>query len=731
MRPWIFLMIGLAFCPFAAVAGPAIVTSGEHAGFTRVVMQFDGPVDWQVGRGLDGYTLRIKDRQVVYDLTKAFDLIGKGRLAALWSDPKTRDLHFGIACACYAIPFEFRPGIIVLDVFGGPPPKGSSFELPLGGPVVPTAAPVAAASAPPDMAVYDWTRVPGAGIERKPDLLGSFGPMSIDLNAVDAGLEPLRQSLIEEMGRGASQGIVDMAKPKKASDPALGEGDASVQIHLGETPDLVVRQKGVGQRPMTARGAECSSDDQLDLPLWGSSSPVAGQIGPERQGLTGEFDKPDPDAVARAVRFALFLGFGAEARGLIRAFPDNLPDTPIWNSMARILDDTPDPSSAFLGMEECDTTAALWATLADPNARPDSDTGKSAVLRSFSALPPHLRRLLGPRLLDRFLAARDFSTATALRDSILRAPGDAGPEVILMQAAMSLAKGQAAQAEAQLVPLASAAGPGAAEALVALVEQRVNLGQSVDFAQVQALEELLKERRGGSEASRFQHALVLARAASGDFDQAFADLANVPDAEATLWRVLARTGPDSALLDHGTLAKDETPPLSAKGDASLIAARLLDLGMADQAAQWLKLDDRAPSLLRARVDLAQGNPRAALGLLANDDSPASLTVKAKALLDLKDGKAAADIFARLGKPDDQSAALSRSEAWVALAAGEPGPWKALASMVTAPRSLDATANPPGEGPLARNKSLVAESAATRDAITALLNAVKTPAQPTQ
>lgn len=128
------------FLPFAAQAAPVQVTSGEHPGFTRLVMQYGGAVNWQLGRTLDGYALRVQEERPDYDLAKAFDLIGKGRLAAIWPDPATGDLHFGIACACYAIPFEFRPGIVVVDLYDGTPPKGSSFEQPLDLPV-PAAAP--------------------------------------------------------------------------------------------------------------------------------------------------------------------------------------------------------------------------------------------------------------------------------------------------------------------------------------------------------------------------------------------------------------------------------------------------------------------------------------------------------------------------------------------------------------------------------------------------------------
>lgn len=734
------LPFAVLLAPFAALAGPAVVTSGEHAGFTRLVVQFDGPVNWQIGRALDGYILRVQDQTPDYDITKAFDLIGKSRLAALAADPKTGELRFGVACACYAIPFEFRPGIVVVDLHDGPPPKGSAFEQPLDSPAPTDATPVLpmpvqampAAMVTPDP--YDWTKL---ALDRTYPPISAALPADPGLSVTDTSLQPLRQALIEEMSRGASEGIVDMAKPKKPvalSDAA----DPSVQIHLGETPDLIIRQKGQGTGPLTAKGATCLSDDQLDVPSWGSDRPVSDQIGPERQGLTGEFDKPDPDAVTRAIRFDLFLSFGAEAMGLARSFPGNLPDLPVWQSMAHVLDDTPDPKPAFAGMEECGGTAALWATLADPAARPTVEIAKAAVLHSFSALPAHLRRLLGPRLVDRFLAVNDISVATALRDAVLRAPGDPGPAIVLMQAAMDRALGKPGKSEAQLEPIANAAGPAAADALVDLVEQRAALGQSVDYNQVQMLQGYLKEREGSDAALRFRHALILAYAASGDFDKAFAEVDQAPDATKTLWNVLAQAGPDGALLTHATLAEGDAAPMEAKAAASLIADRMLGLGLADEAARWLKLDDHAPALLTARIALAQGDADGALSLLQRDNSDMAMAVKATALQTKGDEKGAADIFAKLGKTEAEWLAVSRSQDWNLLAEGGPDPWKALAAIVVPPKDGAASgmtsANPAAtapDGPLARNKALVQDSAATRDAITALLNAVKPPDLPTQ
>lgn len=722
----------------AAEAGPAIITSGEHPDFTRLVVQFDRPLDWQMGRTLDGYALRLKEERPAYDMTKAFDLIGKSRLAALWVDSKTGDLHLGIACSCYVVPFEFRPGIVVIDLHDGAPPKGSSFEQPIDSPVPapgPPEEPVPAAPEAMAASAYNWTDL---ALQRDGLASGDNAPSNPAKTyfqsplVVDHALEPLRQSLIEEMARGASQGIVDMEKPKKVAEEPSDPGDPSVQIHLGETPDLMIHQKGAERAPLTAKGALCITDAQLDIPAWGSSRPIAEQIGPEREGLTVEFDQPEADAVTRAIRFQLYMGFGAEARSLARAFPTALPDRPVWDSMARILDDEPDPSPVFAGMQDCDTAAALWAALGEPEALPMNDVGKAAILRNFSALPAHLRRHLGPRLINRFLATEDIPVATGLRDAILRAPGDPGPEIVLMQAAMARALGSPAEAEQHLEPLAAGPGPSSSDALVDLVEQRAKLGQSVDFEQVQALEEALKEREGSAEAPRYRSALVLARAASGDFDKAFAEAAESPDTLPTLWALLAQAGPDSSLLNHATLSPDQDPPMEARSAAATIAARMLDLGLADQASAWLRLDPQAPNLLAARIALAQGQAQEALSRLQTDTSPAALNVKAAALQAMKDEKGAADVYAQLGMPEAQWAAVGRSQAWDVLAHEGPDPWKNVAAVVAPVAEDPAAAGPTGaDGPLTRNKALVAESAATREAISALLDAVKSPAAASQ
>ncbi|MBC7736337.1 MAG: hypothetical protein H7245_03725, partial [Candidatus Saccharibacteria bacterium] len=264
-------LVILLLLPLQAHGQAAQVTSGDHVDFTRIVVQYPGAVDWTVGRTPDGYELRLPDSGTAYDLTKAFDLIKKDRLAAIWTDPSTGSLKLTIACACYAIPFEYRPGTVVIDIRNGTPPAGSAFELALEGappPQPPLAMTPTPAMDPPlgnPVPVYDWTAL------ALPPVLASVDP-AVDLPgpaAPSRDLDPLRQSLIEQLSRGASAGIVDMAKPTQASKPGADENpNASVAVRTGDQHQLILRQKGEGDQPMTAEGDACFSDEQLDIASW-------------------------------------------------------------------------------------------------------------------------------------------------------------------------------------------------------------------------------------------------------------------------------------------------------------------------------------------------------------------------------------------------------------------------------------------------------------------------------
>ena len=714
MRFWGALLVSLLWAASPLWAAPARVIAGEHAGFTRVVIQFEAPVDWQLGRDPQGYRLRIKPKAPLYDLKTVFNLISKSRLTATDTDPATGELTLSVSCACYAMPYEERPGLVVIDLRDGVAPRGSSFELPLD-----QMAPVQTKQDTPKPS-YDWTSLPlpvaPASWPTAPDLVQQRPPPYPNASA-------LRLSLIEDLGRGASHGLVDLVVPTQPGKAPDGGNFVSGQIQIGPDPNLVTDQ--TAPAPLTAEGDKCAPDEALNIAVWGGLQPVAAQMGPQRQGMMGEFDTPEADAVTRAIRFQLYLGFGAEAHSLIRAFAPTAPDAILWRSLADILDVKADPSSAFAGMEHCGASAALWATLADPKATPKSPEAKAAVLRSFSALPPHLRRLLGPKLVNKVLTAGDLTLATALYQAVQRALGDESPEIVMMQAQMDRALGKPDTATVQISAFAQGPGSGSAEALVDLIEVQAPLGQRITFAQVQALEAFLSERRGGPDAPRFERALILAKAASGDFDGAFAAQNLAPDVATTLWRLLAQSSPNSAFLTHASLGPSDPAPSAAIAFAAQIAERMLRLGLSDQAGLWVAQGAQTPPDLAAHVKLAQGDAQAALDLLQSDNSTAAAQLKAQAFEVMRQGKEAARIYGLLGQTEDHWRVTRQAGDWPSLASHGPAGWKEVATLLADP------APDPQAGPLAVDKALVAHSAATRKAILALLDQTKAPVPLTQ
>ncbi len=723
MRLWYILITVLIWAACPAFPRPAVITAGEHAGFTRVVIQFGAPIDWHLGREPQGYRLRIVPKAPTYDLKNVFNLIGKTRLTAAAVDPETGDLRLNLSCRCFAMPYEERPGVVVVDLRDGDAPAGSSFELPLDKPAV------AHISADIDSAQHYpqptfnwsiWSLPTAVSLPVAPDPNPQLPPLNPSLN-------PLRSSLIQDLSRGASQGLVDMVVPDQTAPPPTDGKALPPQIEIGVQDHLITRQKDRPGPALAAQGGACWSDDQLDIAAWAGQQPVAAQMGPQRKGLIAEFDTPDPVAVTRAVRFDLFLGFGAEARSLIRTFSPDNPDAALWSSMARIMDTAPDPTPAFVGMEDCPTAAALWATLSRPHTLPRSPLAKAAVLRGFSALPPHLRQLLGPDLVDRFLQANDMTLATALFDAILRDPSVQSPAIVIMQSKMNQALGKTDRAISKISDLAKSPGPSAAEGLATLIEEEAPLGHPITFAQVQALEAYLLERRGGPDAPRFQRALILARAASGDFDSAFKNLDSAPDIGAKVWQLLTRTGSNTAFLSHASLLGSDPIPQAAKALAIQIADRMLGLGLPDQAALWIAQATQTPSQLVARVKLAQGDSQGALNQLQSDTSDSASQLRAQAYQALGNPRQAADLYAKLGRPQDHWQALRQAGDWVGLAKHGPAPWKVVAELaINSAPLLDATS-----GPLAHDTSLLARSVATRDAILDLLEQTKIPVSASQ
>ena len=741
MTRWL-CMLAFACLPMIALSAPVAVTSGEHAGFTRIVLDFGKPVDWKLGRTSSGYELRLEQESIGYDLSAVFDLIRKDRLAAIWADPETGALQIGVACACHAIPFEFRPGIVVIDLKDGAPPAGSSFEQTLLG----TQTSVLAARATPRprsrpnseaVPAYDWTAAAlltyrKSGTVQSPVSNRSDIPEGAVIDRLDPDTQVLRDTLLRQLSRGAAQGVVDLVMPQKETTPSNGKTFPGAQVRIGELTGLTEETGPPEHGDLAADGRACIGAELLDLAAWGTDLPVSAQMADAMTGLVGEFDRPDSDILKRAVQFNLYLGFGAEARQLLRAFPSELPETAIWRSLAYLLDDEPDPAPVFEGLGACDTPSALWAVLTDPAPTNGAPLNTAATLRAFSALPVHLRRHLGLRLADRFLALDDTETARAIRDAILRAPGASGSEVALLQVSMDLKSGDPLAAEAKLREILADPAQNAGEALIALVEARTAPLLPVDADLVGALEAMISEQSGQSAEPRYRRALALAQAASGNFDAAFASLDRSDETVPDIWRLLGAIGQDDVLLTHAILPEETSVPATDEGTAIQLANRLLNLGFPDQALRWVSPGVSVDPVLLAQAALQRQDPAAALGALQDREDVDALVLRAQAYRMLGDESSAAKAYSQAGDPEAMWQSVSRAGDWRKLSQDGPDLWQAAAEKV--PVTLIGDVKPPesglgsaipviADGPISRGYALAENSAQTREAVALLLASI--------
>jgi len=737
LRFLLALLLALLAGPITARARAIVVQAGEHPGFSRLVLELGQPVPWALGRTADGYELKLDGADARFDLSQVYRLIPHDRLAAIWVDPASGNLRLGVGCACHAIPFEFRPDVLVVDLKDGPPPRDSSFENALGGAGM---ARLAARAVPRPRgrpggqpASYDWR---AAALAAAPAAARSAPARPLSLPALKVDLAPLRDTLLQQLSEGAAQGVVEMSLPQpQDGNPPTAARPASglvAPVRVGEDLGFVAAPVPQASGQLTADGRGCLVDDRLAIATWGQDLPVAEQMAPTLTGLLGEFDRPDPEAVSRAVRYYLYLGFGVEARQLLREMGFAADDQAIWRAIAIILDDDQPSENPFQGMLVCDGAAALWAVLARPHLALGDAPNTRAILRSFSALPLHLRRHLGPPLAARFLERNDTGTARALRDAVLRAPGDPGPQVRLMGAEIDRAMGDPAAADQTLQQLASEGGPVAARALIAKVEAQIERGELVDLPTVTALAALAFEYRGSEMEPALQRAHLLALAAAGDFASAFGQSALAPDAVPDLWRILAEHGPDSAVLEHAVLEPEAALPTLPLATRRLLVERLLTLGFPDPALHWLP-EVLAPGpaatdqdrLLAAKAQMQRHDGREALRLVAGLTGPEVDHLRAEAQARLGDPVTAASLLAALGDQPGEQRAARQARGWALIADHGPDSWQAAARLVLPPAPADSAAGlsvaaEPIPGPLARGRQTVAESAAARATLAALL-----------
>lgn len=737
------------------------VRSGEHPGFTRIVLERSAQAGWSVSRGRDGYVFRAADGTTTFDLSGAFDLIPRKRLEGLFA----RDggvLDLAVRCDCHVAAFTTPGGAVVIDVKEGSPPAGSLFETPEAASPQ-TASPALSRWQPvsitppetdPHLPVY-WQK----GAETPPDP-GDQQPENLPLPAAaefvpaDPRADEIRKALAEQLGRAAAQGLITFdARPASDTAPdattasapenrarpvAAPPDDPGLPLHVETSVD---RDSSIAEvaRALSAEGRSCPEDAAFAPADWGDGTPAPYQIATLRQGLVGEFDKPDHDRVATLARLYIHLGFGAEARATLDAFGIGEAEAPWLRTLAAIVDGEERAPAAFKGFTTCDGAVALWALLETREPRAQSDINSAAILGAFSALPAHLRRLLGPALMERLIAAGDAESAHAVRAAILRAGLAAEPELEIASADLAKAGGDAASAEESLDAIAKGGSPAAPDALARAIRLRLDRGDAVPPALAESAAALAYEFRHERKGPELAGLQILSLASTGDFASAFSEEARWREAFpeplaqevlVSLFAMLARKGDDWTLLNH--YYRERNRVLRLDPDVLLrldLSERLASAGLGAEAKTLLKGEASATGrgrLILAQSALDDGDAAAALDILAGAEGPEAAARRAEAYLKQSEPQKAEAELSGAGDTEGAARAGWLGGDWQSGAAAAPDRVAEALKALT-PVSPPAVASQGEVGELEAGRSLVAETGQARGALASLLRFAAEPA----
>lgn len=744
MRHFLFIVLLLLWLPLAAQAQQAMVRSGEHEGYSRLVAPLPGSLDWKVMHAGQDVTFTVSGYDKGYDVSTVYNFISRGRVQDITPLPNGFVIRLG--CDCRVASFIDKKQYVVLDITS-PGVKRSVAFIPMNTVIdqtretADTADPQAMDVALPLAPVKPQSRIKPVDL---PTL--ARAPLS---ETEQESLAEVQRRLTRELSTATTRGLLTPApgpplplgRRAQVDLSAITLPDAPPPIPKPVPPDDVVNNMrvtssmdvpGIALKADDAQslsGLTCPANTSLDIVNWADNRPFHQQTGDLRRELYQEFDHLNREAALKLAKLYIHYGFGAEARQIL------LLDDELRHSHKMLLDiasifetGIAPPDSMLHALMDCETDVALWAMLARQDLGVEHTVDPRPALLSLNKLPIHLRNFLAPALSRRLLAHGDAdAAATALR-SLERLPATLPSSAKLAQAEIALDEGHVEKATDGLADVADDNAEHSPEALVALVDTRIAARQPISPETANLVEAYAKELSQTELGPELRRAHVLALARSGQFDNAFTgskklDVEDATKLQMRLFEELTASAEDVVFLEYVLERSPQDFTKLPKLQKVALAARLFDLGFAEQAQTILSdIADQPRSdtrqLLAARIALDLSQPMRAQAELIEIAGEEADLLRAKAKQMAGAHAEAHDLY-RLAN-NDEAAVLA---AWLAddserFALSDNtifGPVLALSdAAVAVPPEVD--------GMLARGEAALTESSAARQTLLDLLQA---------
>ncbi len=777
MKPFcIIVLVFLAsIAPGKSRSETISVRSGEHDGFTRIVLDLTQPRGWTLEQDKSSARLVLRGPNASFDLSDAFRKINTGRVRDLHAAKEANTLSIGLNCDCSLEAFRLGSRMLVIDIKGEAADITSITKTPVS---VPSTEISAAATSVTSQRTLDHIFPFDTTSPNRRTLLG-FGTLSsteaepvppvfatsspapkledVPENSAqnledETRVSAAEQQLAEQLSRAVSQGLVTpraarlpIQKETRPTKPDLTQktGLRTEPEEEPNTPTLNMRVETSADRdfldslsepPLTKRGETCLSAAQLDIAAWAGAGSFGQQLGAYRGAWMGEFDRPSSDVTRKLAKLYIHYGFGAEALHVLATAQEDDRDHALLQIMGEIMEyghaRTP---GVFANQFDCDTPAALWAILANETLPVTVEINDKALLRAVNGLPPHLRSLLGPMVSDRLrLVQRDHLAGQVLR---LVARGTQMPDAHfeLAKADLQLSQGDVTSASELLSNVIDSNTNLSPIALIKLIESRLDADLPLENETAELAGAYAQEYRKQPTGDELKRVHILALAATGAYDEAFSELTLFSEhaSQDQIARIrnyammaLAEHGPDQAFLKYALGIEEHALGATDTASANAIANRLITLGFPSQADRYLHAGadgalDKKRRILRARAALAQMKARRAEAELLDLLGPEADTLRARARSLSGDHQAAQRLFATLEQTDQMIEEAWLAGDWETLRKSGDTLWIEVADMADATRA-DAPSSITETGVLAQNHALLTKSSKARETMAKLL-----------
>ncbi|RKF13037.1 hypothetical protein D6850_16175 [Roseovarius spongiae] len=738
----------------AATPGEVTVRSGDHDGFSRLVLALPHRVDWRItGTGRDRKVI-VKDRAWRFDLSTVFVRMRDDRLRNI--APTPGGLRLTLGCECAIETFWHGQSMLVIDIRDPDIiADGAGAQKTRPSPSPEKVVPIQADRGPAHLLTAGRIAAELAAASLAQDLFGMAPAPSPPGVPPKPDLSIAREQLARQISRATTMGLlspqVDISPGGTEAEPPPGANDGADPVRTPAPepdagPGLQLRSEmsldheviaPSDTLQVTYKGKVCLGDDALAIAQWGDGGSFATRIGPARARLTDELGRFDGAAALDLARLYLHHGFGVEARQVLHVAGVEGRKVQVARAIADIFQHGEAEGSSLAGQLSCASGAAMWSALSYRALPPGAPLDLDAILRGVNALPRHLRDLLAPNLARKLMAAGRAEAADDVLRQLERGGAAPAPGQGLARAEVELAAGDDAAADETLGRIVESNVEIAAEALLRRIDARLASGRAIpqdmaDLAGAYAHE--LRDAEIGPDLAR---AYIEASAASGAFKNAFDHRARL-DAELpeatrrhvtdTLFDLLTRNAEDVTFLTYALSMQPEIDGRLSAETETAIARRLLDTGFPVAAQAYLDGAAQGPAqrerrLLRAKAARALGTPRQALVELLGLSGPDANRLRADARSMAGEFNAARELYATGGQPDSALRAAMQAEDWELASALGDAEIARLASGSGAPEALS------DGNLLAHDRALIDASATTRSLVGNLLGARQIPGEP--